>query len=564
MSSEALPSPAPRREGRAVASSSGIVIGRVQKLLYGRKPIPEREIEAAQTRVEVQRLLRAIDEARSEVDIERAHLLKTGTHDMLLLLDVHRMLIADPELLNRATHRITEKCINAEWALRQEMDAIQLTFEKIDDDYLRNRKDDIEHAGRRILRHLLGSQPEMNEGLNQARNTTYPVIYAGDDFSVSDIVSMWRHGVAGVVIEQGGVDAHNIIVARGIGLPALVGAVGCLANVEDGETIILDAEQGRWILNPEYGEEEAYARSITDFCLAQAELNAYACLPSTSSDGHELKLMANIEFAEELDVADHIGIDGIGLYRSEFLFLNNSGMPGEDEQFEQYVEIVRRMKGKPVTMRLLDIGGDKPWRYHDLTTNIEGGANPAMGLRGIRLLLRWPDLLRSQLRAMLRAGEEGPVHILIPMVTNIGEIKEVRRLAEECHRELALRAPISIGTMIEVPASALIADELATVSDFFSVGTNDLTQYTLAADRTDEEVAGLYESGHAAVFHLIRLAAEAARRAGIPISICGELSSNPEWTGTLLNLGMDSLSMSLNKVLRIRQELRQQKYEPVI
>ncbi|NWF35381.1 phosphoenolpyruvate--protein phosphotransferase [Mariprofundus sp. KV] len=554
-----------RREGKATASSSGIVIGHAQKLRHGRQPIPERSIEPSEVRSEVTRLLAAIDAARSEVDFERSHLLKTGTNDMVIMLDVHRMLIADPELLNRASNRIVESQINAEWALRKEMDAIQQTFEQIEDEYLRNRKDDVEHAGKRILRHLLGDQPaNMHASLEEAKNISNAIIYIGEDFSVSDMVMMWRRGVAGVVIEQGGVDAHNIIVARGIGLPALVGAVGILREIEDGDQLILDAEQGIWIHNPTPEEAAAYAATIDSFWQAQVELEVYAAAVSQSLDGHPLKLMANIEFPEELDVAEQVGIDGIGLYRSEFLFLNAPEIPDEAQQFEQYVSLVRRMAGKPVTMRLLDVGGDKPWHYHRLTSNIEGGANPAMGLRGVRLLLRWPDILRTQLRAMLRAAEEGEVHILIPMVTNCDEVNRVREIALQCREELGLTKPVSIGTMIEVPASALIADDLAKVSDFFSIGTNDLMQYTLATDRTDDEVAGLYQSGHPAILRLIKLAAEAAKKEGIPISVCGELSAKPEWTETLLNLDMDALSMSLNKLLLIRRQLSQLKYNPTL
>ncbi|WP_370465502.1 phosphoenolpyruvate--protein phosphotransferase [Mariprofundus sp. NF] len=553
-----------RREGRAAASSSGIIIGHVQKLRHGRQPIPEHSIEASEVRSEVLRLLGAIDEARSEVDFERSHLLKTGTNDMVIMLDVHRMLIADPELLNRASNRIVESQINAEWALRQEMDAIQQTFEQIEDEYLRNRKDDVEHAGKRILRHLQGTQSGIRSSLEEARNISKTIIYIGEDFSVSDMVMMWRRGVAGVVIEQGGVDAHNIIVARGIGLPAMVGAVGILNDIEDGDLLILDAERGVWIHNPTPEEEAAYAVTIDSFWQAQVELEAYAGIASTSLDGHPLKLMANIEFPEELDVAEQVGIDGIGLYRSEFLFLNTPDIPDEEQQFEQYVSLVRRMPGKPVTMRLLDVGGDKPWHYHQLTSNIEGGANPAMGLRGVRLLLRWPDILRTQLRAMLRAAEEGEVHILIPMVTNCDEVNWVREMALQCREELGLTKPVSIGTMIEVPASALIADDLAKVSDFFSIGTNDLMQYTLATDRTDDEVADLYQSGHPAILQLIKLAAAAAKKEGIPIALCGELSAKPEWTETLLNLDMDALSMSLNKLLLIRRQLSQLKYNPTL
>ena len=553
-----------RREGRAAASSTGIIIVQVNKLLHGRPPHPEHNIDASEVRSEVMRLLAAIDEARSEVDFERSHLLKTGTNDMVIMLDVHRMLIADPELLNRASNRIVESQINAEWALRKEMDAIQKTFEQIEDEYLRNRKDDVEHAGRRILRHLVGSQPGMHASHDETRTMSNSIIYVGDDFSVSDMVMMWRRGVAGVVIEQGGVDAHTVIVARGVGMPAMVGAVGILTDIEDGDLLILDAEKGRWIHNPTPEEALAYAATIESFWQSQIELEAYAGLASKSNDCHELKLMANIEFPEELDVAEQIGIDGIGLYRSEFLFMNGIAAPTEEQQFEQYVSLVRRMKGKPVTMRLLDVGGDKPWHYHRLTSNVEGGSNPAMGLRGVRLLLRWPDILRDQLRAMLRAAEEGEVHILIPMVSSCDEVNRVREIALECREQLGLKKPVSIGTMIEVPASALIAKDLAKVSDFFSIGTNDLMQYTLATDRTDDEVADLYQSGHPAILQLIKLAAAAAKAEGIPISVCGELSAKPEWTETLLNLDMHALSMSLNKLLLIRRQLSQQQYNPIL
>lgn len=562
-SSEGKSSEGLRREGYAVASSSGIVIGRAHKLCRGKQPVHKRMLEAAQVEAEVKRLIRAIDAACNEVDVERQHLLEHGSHDMLLLLDAHRMLIDDPELQQRVTQRISEERINAEWALQQEMAAIRQRFEQIDDEYLRNRKDDVEHAGKRILNHLLGNHTDISTRPDTASSANLPAIYVGDDFSVSDIVNIWRHGAAGVVIEQGGIDAHNIIVARGIGLPALVGAGDCLANLEEGEVAILDAERGCWIAAPESHEEAEYRKLISGFDHAQAELDAYACIPSRSSDGHELKLMSNIEFPEELEVAEHIGIDGIGLYRSEFLLLDRPDIPDEEAQYREYAEIVRRMAGKPITMRLFDIGGDKRWHHHELICRAEGCANPALGLRGIRLLLRWPDILEGQLRAMLRAGEEGAIHILVPMVTTEDEVKEVRKIAEHIHRKEGFTQPISIGSMIEVPASAIDAERLAKVSDFFSIGTNDLMQYTLAADRTDEEVATLYKSGHTAILHLIKLAISAAREAEIPVSVCGELSSCPEWTATFLNLGVDSLSMSLNRVLHIRRELSQLTYQPI-
>ena len=552
-----------RREGKAVTRSSGIIIGRVQKLLHGRQPIPEKQLKPDQLEGEVERLLKAIAAAKMEIDHERAHLSETGTRDPMLILDVHCMLIADPELLNNASRRIREECINAEWALRQEMDAIQLVFEQVEDAYLRNRKDDVEQAGRRILNQLLG-QPESEHGLQEGHADQEPLIYVGDDFSVSNMVSMWRHGVAGVVTEQGGVDSHNIIVARGIGLPALVGATDILDDIKDGDTLILDAEQGLWVLNPSESEQVAYRKFIEAIAVSKHGLEAFASKPSLSRDGREMKLMANIEFPEELDATETVGIDGIGLYRSEFLFINESTMPDEDLQFEQYVSLVRRMQGKPVTMRLLDIGGDRPWLYRDLSGNEYGGANPAMGLRGIRLMLRHPELLKVQLRAMLRAAQEGPVNILVPMVSYREEMEQVRALIEECCEELGLTEVPAIGAMIEVPAAALIAEDLAKASDFFSIGTNDLIQYTLASDRGDDEVAELYQSGHAAILQLILLAASAAKKAGIPISVCGELAADPEWTATFLNLDMEYLSMSASNVLAIRRYLSRQNYQPLL
>jgi phosphotransferase system enzyme I (PtsI) len=546
-----------RREGRAVAASSGIVIGRVKKLLHGRQPVVERSISRAMIESEVARLLAAIEAAGRAIDVEREHLVATGVRDPLMILDMHRMLISDPDLLSRSSARIRSDLINAEWALRQEMDAIQRMFEQIEDEYLRNRKDDIEHAGRRILDHLNGaSQPAAGSG--------EPVIYVGDDFSVSDVVQMWRLGVAGIVTEFGGVDAHNIIVARGIGLPALVGATGILADIEDGDCLILDAEQQSWVLNPPPDEQAAYRKFIAALSISRRELLAFAGQPSLSADGRALQLMANIEFPEEIDAAADIGIDGIGLYRSEFLFINDSTMPDEASQYRQYARIVRRMQGRPVIMRLLDVGGDRPWLYRDLAGHDYAGANPALGLRGLRLLLSNPEQLKVQLSAMLRAGDEGPLRILAPMVTTCTEMEQLRDIAAECRRQLGITTEVPIGAMIEVPAAALIAADLVCVSDFFSIGTNDLMQYTLAADRNDEEVAGLYQADHAAILQLITMTAAAAKQAAIPVSVCGELAANPEWTATFLNLDMEYLSMSAGSILSIRRYLSRLRYEPLL
>ncbi|EAU53804.1 phosphoenolpyruvate--protein phosphotransferase [Mariprofundus ferrooxydans] len=555
---------APRSTGSAVAASPGIIIARTQKLMHGRSPIPERHLPADRIDQEVTRLKQAVDAAIAEIDFERQHLRELGSQDPLMVLDAHRMMIRDPELAHRAITRIMTECINAEWALRQQIDTIQMVFDQSDNTYLRSRRHDVEQAGQRILNQLMDQSPASSPEERYPVHPDEPVIYVGEDFSVSDIVQMWRQGVAGIITEQGGADAHNIIVARGIGLPALVGATGILQHTNDGDQIILDGERRLWILNPPPEELATYKQFIKAISISREALSAYAMQPSLSRDGREIKLMANIEFLEELDLADRIGIDGVGLYRSEFLFLNCKEIPDEEMQYRCYASIVRRLRGKPVTMRLLDIGGDKACMYRQATSRDYSGSNPVLGLRGIRLLLRSPRLLTTQLRAMLRAGEEGPLHILVPMVTCCEEMIEVRKLAEQLHHDMNLHQPLSIGAIIEVPAAALVADALAEISDFFSIGTNDLVQYTLAADRSDEEVASLYQPSHPAIKQLIYQTAVAAKKAGIPLSVCGELAASPEWTSTFLNLDMHALSMSLNNILPIRRHLSKQDYKPAI
>jgi len=547
--------------GHAVAASSGIVIGRACKRVQGLPAVPQHSIAVDTIEQEISRLQQATRIAATGIDLEREHLRKLGSKDPLLVLDAHRMMIDDPELVEQAASHIRTDHINAEWALRRQMDAIESVFKASDHTYLRSRQHDVEQVGQRILNQLMGQPLEpLPDSIRPSSNEQQPKICVCEDFSVSDIVRMWRQGVAGIITEQGGADAHNIIVARGIGLPALVGASGIMQAITDGQSLILDGENSTWVSSPGPVEQAAYIEQGIQLSLRLQDLSAYACQPSLSQNNRPLKLMANIEFIEELDAAESIGIDGIGLYRSEFLFINRLAPPDEQLQYDYYCQILQRMNGRPVTIRLLDIGGDKAWLYQLVTDHHYGGINPALGLRGVRLLLRWPELLQTQLRALLRAGEHGPLQILVPMVTCTDEMIQVRQMAEQIHQQLGLNNSISIGAMIEVPAAVLIADELAGYSDFFSIGTNDLIQYTLATDRSDEEVADLYQPDHPAIAFLITHTARAAKKAGIPLSVCGELASRPEWTSTFLNLELTSLSMSLNSILPIRRTLSQQTF----
>lgn len=537
-------------KGSAIAWSSGIVIGRVQKLDHGRTMIPEREIQPHHIERELQRLISAINSAVAEMDAEIKHLMKGRATDPVLILEAHRMLMLDPELVGKTKARIKEQRINAEWALRKQMDAIKAVFEQIDDHYLRERKNDVEQVGRRILRHLMGEQ--LNTTIEQNDLTT---IVLGEDFSPADMVTLWRCGAGGVVAERGGIDAHNIIVARGIGLPALVGVSDLLIEARDGDKLILDAEQGVWILNPTEEEVQKYGEFVQALTTVHQDLQLYATQPSLTADGHHLPLMANMEFPEELEMAQSVGAEGIGLYRTEFLFMNSEKLPTENEELQCYSTIVAGMKGKPVTLRLLDVGGDKSELYQQIAGHSYEGSNPAMGLRGIRLLLHHPEILKQQISAMVQAAAHGPVQILIPMVTHIEEILAVRQWLQMFCEKHNIRDEIPLGAMIEVPAAAILAEKMAEASDFLSLGTNDLIQYTLAVDRADEEVSSIYKPDHEAVVKLIRITADAAHRHGIPVSVCGELAGDPDWTQTFLDLGMDSLSMSLNRILPVRQHL---------
>jgi len=538
-----------RRHGHAAASSPGIVIGRAQKVLAGRHPIREYTIDLSEADSEILRLRQAVDSSVSQLDEQREQLSQTPSKDPVLILDAHRMLLLDPYLTDATAALIRRERINAEWALRRQLDDIEATFDEIKDEYLRSKKFDVEEVGQRVLRNLLGSMA------NDLKLGGQDTILIGESFSPGEVVQNWQQGLAGFVTEQGGANSHSIIVARGIELPALMGAVDIMKFTREGDTIIIDGNKKIWILNPSEHELNQYQRLAEAMKVARSRLNEYAKVPSVSADGHRLPIMANMEFADELSLAREIGVEGIGMYRTEFFILDCEDPPSEEDQFIYYRKIARGMEEKPVTFRLFDVGGDKPTLFQKLAGHYPLENNPAMGLRGIRFLLHCPEILRAQLRAMVRVAMEKPVSILVPMVANTNEMIQTRIILSECEQELGCGKPTPLGAMIEIPAAALIASELAEVCDFFSIGTNDLIQYTLAADRGNEGIAELYDPGHMAVQHLLEISTRAARQARIPISICGEMAGDPFWTETLMNMGFDSLSMGLSSVLEVRKRL---------
>lgn len=552
-----MKSPDEMPQGKAAAYSPGIVIGRVQKVSSGEFPIPELRIAADRIQPEISRFEQAVADAVTDFEHERRHLMRLESQEPLHILDAQRLMLLDAELSRKVVHAIRNESINAEWAVHRQIQDIAGVFDSINDNYLRARKSDIQHIGQRILSHLAGKGHDVLEVGNDE-----PLVIVGVDFTPIGVLRLWRQGVAAFIAEKGGPSAHSIIIARGIGMTALMGAENAMRKIADGDRIIIDGEKGVWLANPSPVVEQEYHALARGMENVERGLHAYAGLASQSRDGHALRLMANLELEEELPQALELGAEGIGLYRTEFL-LSGDALPDEETQYQHFARVMRTMQGQPVTFRLMDIGGEKQHLFEHFTGHRVVSTNPALGLRGVRLLLRsGHTMLRDQLRALLRASGEGDLKILVPMVTGVEEILELRRQLTIFAAELGIPRIPELGTMIEVPAAVMIADALAEVSDFFSVGTNDLLQYTLAADRADEEVTYLYNNAHPAVEPMLRLSVQAAHRAGIPIAMCGELAADLNWTERLMNMGFDSLSMSLHHILPARKHLASLNYHP--
>ena len=536
-----------RRQGVAIARSAGMVFGRAQKLNLKHQLIQEYQISEDVIESEITRLASAISKAVKKLDQEIKELVDIDTTgELTLILQAHDMMLQDPDLFEKTRALIQHEGINAEWALKKVLLQITQVFEQIEDTYLRSRKADVEHIGERIFTQLSGG--------NQAQKYDQAIMIA-QDFSPMDIVDMWRAGVSGFVSIQGGENSHMMIVARGIGIAGIAGIQNdFLAWVEDGMSFLLNAEEGTWVLNPNNQDVIQFEQAGQALQLKQRHLQSYVAKPSVSQDGYKMPLLANIEFIEEVAVAQQQGVDGIGLFRTEFLFMQSETLPSETTQQDYYQHVIESMKGKPVTFRLLDVAVDKVKQTSDMKPLFEG-ENPALGVRGVRMLLQNKPLLKSQLRAIVRAGHDADISILVPMVTLPSEMVDVRQVLHEVCQELGFKQKVPVGCMIEVPASALIANELALVSDFFSIGSNDLVQYSLAVDRTDEHVSYLYDAGHPAIMQLIQMTVDAAKKHAIPVSVCGELAANQAWLHTFLTMGITSLSMSARHVLQVREQL---------
>lgn len=535
-----------------IGSSPGIAIGESFLLHRDRKVVVPRSIHSDEVADEVASFQRALELSRVQLNEIKQGVTDKRLVDHLYIIDTHLMILEDEMLVKDTIDLIESELVNAEAALHRTIKKFQKVFAEIEDDYLRERLGDIESIGERVLYNLTGESRQSLTDIDQK------VVVIAHDLSPADTLQIDREKIIGFVTDVGGRTSHTSILARSLGVPAVVGLETATALVPGGIPVIMDGTNGTLILNPSEMTFREYLRKKQDYEYQERALLSYKELPAITRDGFRVSLQSNIELPMEISLALSQGTEGVGLMRSEFLFMGRSAPPDEDEQFSAYLEVVERMKSQPVTIRTLDVGGDK--FVPDI--NLSDEMNPAMGLRGIRFSLNEKQMLNVQLRAILRASAHGPVRVMFPMITGVAELRECLLRLDVAKNELRQEAvpfneEMPVGIMIETPSAALIADQLAKEVDFFSIGTNDLIQYCLAVDRANEHIAYLYEPLHPAVLRALAMICKAAKENNIAVSMCGEMAGDSLYTLILLGLGISELSMNPAAIPRVKRILRQ-------
>ncbi len=533
-----------------LAASPGIAIGRCWLVDRRRVRTPRRRIGPEEVEAELARIEAALHASDRQLAEVREKVQRAESAEHTAIIDMHRMMLRDVMLVEETRRLVSEERVNAEWAVKRAVRQIKGAFAGVADEYFKERRADVDYVGERIIKNLMGEGPDVVEPPPEGS-----IIVARDLSPADTALLLHERKVAGIVTDTGALTSHTAIVARALEVPAVVGVGRATALAERGDWIVVDGGRGQVILGPSPGERADYEAARQRYLAQEAELMRLRDLPATTADGITLRLMGNIEFAEEVKgLLDHGG-EGVGLYRTEFLFLGRRDLPGEEEHYQTYRRILEALKPRPVTIRTFDLGGDKlPAGGRD------HAENPALGLRAIRYCLRQPDLFRAQLRALLRAGVHGNLRIMFPMVSGVAELRAARRLLAEVRAELERDGvetrPAPVGIMVELPAAAMIADRLARECDFLSIGTNDLIQYTIAIDRHNKDVAYLYRPLHLSVLRTLKFVCDAGRQAGIPVSMCGEMAGEPLHTLVLIGLGLDELSMNGPSIPLVKKVIR--------
>nr|WP_217911729.1 phosphoenolpyruvate--protein phosphotransferase [Myxococcus sp. AM011] len=535
-----------------IGASPGVAVGHAFILDRKRIRTPKLRLAEAEVEPERMRMKTAVDLSDRQLAELKEQITRTEGSDHALILEAHRLMLHDPMLVDAVNQLIVEDRINAEWAVRRVARKIKHLFDNIPDEYFRERRSDVDYVADRIIRNLMG------QVVDEEVEVPAEAIVVAHDLPPADAAMMARSGrVAGFVTDLGGQTSHTAIVARARETPAVVGAGRASEQISPGDLVAMDGTRGIILVNPteeqlqSFRDEQRRHQEAEQVALATKDLEAI------STDSFRIRLNGNMEFLEEIPSLLAHGAEGIGLYRTEFMFLDRKTAPTEEEHYRAYRQVLEAMGGRPVTIRTLDLGGDKvPGK-----TKHEKEPNPAMGLRAIRYCLSNRDLFRTQLRALLRASVHGNLRLMFPLICGVSELREARSELEACRTELG-RAGVPVGKrfpvgiMVETPSAAIIADRLAQEADFFSVGTNDLIQYSLAIDRQNREVAYLYRPLHLSVLRMLDTIVAAAKAANIPVSMCGEMAGDPLYTLVLLALGFDELSMTSGQIPAVKRFIR--------
>lgn len=536
------------QELKGIGASAGIAIAKAYRLEEPDLTVEKKNI--ADAAAEVSRFDEAIVRSKEELEKIKEHALKELGQDKADIFSAHLLVLSDPELLNPVKEKISTDSVNAEFALKETASMFVTMFESMDNEYMKERAADIRDVTKRVTGHLLGVEIPNPSMISEE------VVIVAEDLTPSDTAQLNRQFVKGFTTDIGGRTSHSAIMARSLEIPAVVGTKAATGTIENGVTVIVDGIDGDVIIDPSSETLKKYEEKHSAYLAQKAEWAKLVNEPTVSKDGHHVELAANIGTPDDVKGVLENGGEAVGLYRTEFLYMGRDQLPTEDEQFDAYKTVLERMEGKSVVVRTLDIGGDKELPYLQLPKEM----NPFLGYRAIRLCLEEQEIFRTQLRALLRASTYGNLKIMFPMIATVNEFKQAKAILLEEKEKLveagvAVSDDIEVGMMVEIPSTAVIADQFATEVDFFSIGTNDLIQYTMAADRMNERVAYLYQPYNPAILRLITLVIEAAHKEGKWVGMCGEMAGDEIAIPILLGLGLDEFSMSATSILPARTQI---------